>query len=110
MVDEYDSMIANGTWKLVDCPTNVKHIGYKWVYWIKYKSNGEVDKHKVRLVAKGFAQKEGIDYEETISPTSKWNTILMVINLAALYGWTLHQMDVKSVFLNGDLKEEVYMT
>jgi hypothetical protein len=61
-------------------------------------------------VAKGFSQKEGIDYEETFSPTTKWNTIRMVINLVAQHGWTLHQMDVKSDFLDGDLKEEVYMT
>jgi hypothetical protein len=109
MVDEYDLVIANGTWKLVDCPTNVKPIDCKWVYRIKYKANGEVDKYKARLVQKDLL-KEGIDYEETFSPTTKWNTIRMVINLAAQYGWTLHQMDVKSAFLNGDLKEEVYMT
>ena len=110
MVDEYDSMIANGTWKLIDCPTNVKPIDCKWVYWIKYKANGEVDKYKEILVAKWFSQKEGIDYEETFSPTTKWNTIKIVINLDAQYGWKLHQLDVKSSFVNGDLKEYVYMT
>ena len=110
MLSEYNSILENGTWKLVDCPSNVKPIGCKWVYWIKYKSNGEVDKYKARLVAKGFAQQEGIDYDETFAPTAKLNTIRTVINLVAQNGWKLHQMDVKSSFLNGDLKEEVFMT
>jgi len=70
MVNEYDFVIANGTWKLVDFSTNVKPISCKWVYRIKYKENGEVDKYKARLVSKGFSLKEGIDYEETFSPTS----------------------------------------
>ena len=70
MVEVYDSIIANGTWKLVDCPTNVKPINCKSVCRIKYKENGEVDKYKARLVSKGFSLKEGIDYEETFSPTS----------------------------------------
>ena len=110
MLSEYNSVLENGTWKLVDCPSNVKPIGCKWVYRIKYKSNGEVHKYKARLVAKGFSQQEGIDYDETFAPITKWNAIRIVINLAAQNGWKLHQMDVKSVFLNGDLKEEVFMT
>jgi hypothetical protein len=62
------------------------------------------------LLLKVFAQQEGIDYEETFAPIAKWNTIRMVINLAAHNGWKLHQMDVKSAFLNGDLKEDIFMT
>ena len=75
MVDEYQVVQDNNTQKLVDCPQNVKPIGCKWVYRIKYKKNGEIDKYKARLVAKGLAQQGGIDYEETFSPTAKWNTI-----------------------------------
>jgi hypothetical protein len=100
---EYDAVIKNQTWKIVECPKNVKPIGCKWVYRIKYKENGEIDKYKARLVAKGFSQKEGIDYEETFAPTTKWNTIRVVLALAAQNGWKVHQMDVKSAFLNGDL-------
>jgi hypothetical protein len=82
----------------------------KWVYRVKYKPNGKIDKYKERLVAKGFSQQEGIYYEETFAPIAKWNIIIMVINLAAHNGWKLHQMDVKSAFLNGDLKEDIFMT
>ena len=75
MQNEYDALIKNGTWKLVDPPIGTKPIGCKWVYKNKYKSDGSLDNHKARLVAKGYAQKEGIYYEETFSPTAKWATI-----------------------------------
>eukprot|EP00253_Pinus_taeda_P024709 PITA_24709 len=68
MQKEYDALIKNGTWKLVDPPLGTKPIGYKWVYKNKYKVDGSLDKHKVRLLAKGFAQKERVDYEETFAP------------------------------------------
>ena len=71
MQKEYDSLIKNGTWKLVDPPLGTKPIGCKWVYKNKYNADGSLDKHKARLVAKGFAQKEGVDYEETFVPTAK---------------------------------------
>eukprot|EP00253_Pinus_taeda_P003684 PITA_03684 len=110
MVEEYKAVQESNTWKLVDCPQSVKPIGCKWVYRIKYNQNGEIDKYKARLVAKGFAQQEGIDYEETFAPTAKWNTIHLTLALAAQKGWKVHQMDVKSAFLNRDLQEDVYMT
>ena len=103
-------MIKNGTWKLVDPPLGTKPIGCKWVYKNKYKADGSLDKHKTRLVAKGFAQKEGVDYEETFAPTAKWATIRTLFALAAQNGWKVHQMDVKTAFLNGDLKENVFMS
>jgi hypothetical protein len=109
MVEEYQAVIDNNTWKLVDCPTSVKPIGCKWVYRIKYNQHGEIDKYKARLVAKGFVHQEDIDYEETFAPTAKWNTIRLTLALAAQKGWKVHQMDVKSDFLNGDLQEDVYM-
>ena len=103
MVEEYQAVIDNNTWKLVDYPTSVKPIGCKWVYRIKYNQKGELEKYKARLVAKGFAQQEGLDYEETFAPTAKWNTIRLTLALAAQKGWKVHQMDVKSAFLNEDL-------
>ena len=90
MQNEYDALIKNGTWKLVDPLVGTKPIGCKWVYKNKYRSDGSLDKHKVRLVAKGYAQKEGIDYEETFSPTAKWATIRTLLSLAAQNGWKVH--------------------
>ena len=110
MQNEYDVLINNGTWNLVDPPVGNRPIGCNWVYKNKYKSNGSLDKHKVRLVAKGYAQKEGIYYEETFSPTAKWATIRTLLSLASQKGWKVHQMDVKIAFLNGDLKDNVFMS
>jgi hypothetical protein len=103
-------VIENGTWKLVDCPPDVKPIGCKWVYQVKYNPDKMIEKYKERLIIKGFAQYEGIDYGETFAPTTKWNTIQMVLALSTQKGWEVHQMDVKTAFLNGYLHEEVYMT
>eukprot|EP00253_Pinus_taeda_P017226 PITA_17226 len=83
MQKEYDALIKNGTWKLVDPPFGTKPIGCKWVYKNKYKVDGSLDKHKARLVAKGFAQKEGVAYDETFAPTTKWATIQTLFPLAA---------------------------
>eukprot|EP00253_Pinus_taeda_P024851 PITA_24851 len=110
MQKEYDALIKNDTWKLVDPPFGTKPIGCKWVYKNKYKANGSLDKQKARLVAKGFAQKDGVDYEETFAPTAKWATIQTLFALVAQNGWKVHQMDVKTAFLNGDLKENVFMS
>ncbi|KAH9318743.1 hypothetical protein KI387_020512 [Taxus chinensis] len=107
---EYQSVMKNNTWQLVDLPPGKKPIGCRWIFKTKYKADGTIDKYKARLVAKGYAQKEGIDYEETFSPTTKIKMIRMIFALAAQFGWKVHQMDVKSAFLNGDLQEEVYMT
>eukprot|EP00253_Pinus_taeda_P030504 PITA_30504 len=79
------------------------------VYRTKYGPDGKVDKHKARLVAKGFSQVEGIDYTETFSLVAKMNSIRVVLSLVASFKWEVHQMDVKSAFLHGDLHEEIYM-
>jgi hypothetical protein len=109
MIEGYQAVIDNSTWKLFYCPTSVQPIRCKWVYRIKYNQHGEIDKYKARLVAKGFAQHEGVDYEESFSSAAKWNTIQLTLALATQKGWKVHQMDVKSDFLNGDLQEDVYM-
>jgi hypothetical protein len=110
MQREYDALIKNGTWRLVDHPFIIKPIGCKWVYKNKYKFDGSLDKHKERLVEKGYAQKDGVDYTQKFAPTAKWGTIRTLFSLAAQKGWKIHHMDVKIAFLNGDLKEDVYMT
>ena len=110
MQSEHQSLLKNNTWVFSDLPPGKKPISCKWVYKIKYKSDGTLDKYKARLVAKGFFQRQGIDYEGTFAPTAKMSTIRLVLAMAAQFGWKVHQMDVKSAFLNGDLHEEVYMT
>ena len=86
-----------------------KFVRCKWVYKTKFGPDGKVDKHKVHLVAKGFSQVEGIDYIETFSPVAKMNSIRLVLSLATSLKWEVHQMDVKSTILHGDLREKIYM-
>ncbi|XP_059315208.1 retrovirus-related Pol polyprotein from transposon RE1 isoform X2 [Lycium ferocissimum] len=109
MQQEIAALEDNHTWSLVDLPPGKKPIGCRWIYKIKYKSNGEVERFKARLVAKGYSQKEGLDYGETFSPVAKMVTVRSVIALAAAKHWFIYQMDVHNAFLNGDLVEEVYM-
>jgi hypothetical protein len=95
---------------LTELPKHKNPIGCKWIYKLKFKSDGSIDKYKVRLVAKGYSQTQGIDYDETFAPIGKLNTMILLIALATKYHWKLHKLDVKSLFLNGELKEEVYLT
>ena len=100
--------MANNTWDLVPLPKGRKLVRCKWVYRNKYASDGSVERLRTKLVAKGFSQVEGIDYNETFAPVAKMNSIRLVLSLAALHNWEFHQMDVNSA-LHGDLHEEIYM-
>ncbi|UYV61519.1 hypothetical protein LAZ67_1005132 [Cordylochernes scorpioides] len=110
MKEEFDSLIENKTWELVDPPKGQNVIGSKWLFRRKYSSDGSLERYKARLVAKGYSQKYGIDYEETFAPVVRHSTIRTVLALAVEYDLLVHQMDVQSAFLNGDVKEEIYMT
>ncbi|KAL8125169.1 hypothetical protein AgCh_012735 [Apium graveolens] len=106
---EIDSIISNGTWELVDLPHGCSTIRCKWIFKRKLNPDDSIDKYKARLVAKGFRQRECIDYFDTYSPVSRMTTIRMLIALASIHGLIIHQMDVKTTFLHGDLEEEIYM-
>ncbi|RVX04712.1 Retrovirus-related Pol polyprotein from transposon RE2 [Vitis vinifera] len=106
---KFGALEKNGTWEITDLPIGKKPVGCKWIFTVKYKANGNVDRYKARLVAKGFTQSYGIDYQETFAPVAKLNTVCVLLSLAANLDWSLHQLDVKNAFLNGDLEEEVYM-
>ena len=106
---EVESILNNHMWELVDLPPGNKPLGYKWIFKRKLKDDGTIDKYKARLVVKGFRQKEGLDYFDTYSPVTRITSIRLLIALAAMYDLQIHQMDVKTAFLNGELEEEIYM-
>ncbi|GJZ94301.1 zinc finger, CCHC-type containing protein [Tanacetum coccineum] len=106
--DEIGSIIENNTWILSDLPPGCKPLGCKWIFKRKMKVDGTIDKFKARLVIQGFRKKEGIDYFDTYAPVAHITTIRLLLALAAIHNLVIHQMDVKTTFLNGDL-EEVYM-
>lgn len=109
MQNEIQALENNGTWSLVDLPPGKKALGSRWVYKIKYNSDGSIERLKARLVVFGNHQVEGIDYSETFAPVAKMSTVHTFLAVAAVKGWILHQMDVHNAFLHGDLHEEVYM-
>jgi hypothetical protein len=106
---EIDSILSNGTWELSKLLFGCKPVGCKWVFKKKLRSDGTIDKYKARLVAKGYTQKEGEDFFDTYSPVARMTTIRVLLSLVASYGLIIHQMDVKTSFLNGELDEEIYM-
>ena len=109
MRSELQALQANGTWTLTSLPAGTS-IGCRWVYKIKHRSDGSIERYKARLVAKGFTQLEGVNYQDTFPPTAKIIIVRCLIALAAARRWSLHQLDVNNAFLHGDLHEELYMS
>jgi hypothetical protein len=109
MEAEIDSIHKNQTWSLVPLPPNTKAISSKWVYKLKPGTRGNPAQYKTRLVARGFEQRDGVDYLETFAPVVRWETIRILVALVVHLGWPIHQRDVLTAFLNGILKEDVYM-
>ena len=109
MQTEIEALERNGTWTITDLPPGKKPIGCKWVYKLKYKSDGTIERHKARLVVRGDTQVEGLDFDETFAPVAKLVSVRLFLTVAVIKGWELHQLDINNAFLHGDLHEEVYM-
>ena len=109
MMEEYNSIMKNGVWDIVPRPEGKSVVTSKWLYKIKYAADGSIEKYKARFVARGFSQVEGVDYDETFAPIARFSSIRAVISIVAQMGWRIHQMDVKTTFLNGLLHQGVYL-
>ncbi|KAH9698654.1 retrovirus-related pol polyprotein from transposon RE1 [Citrus sinensis] len=107
--EEMRALEKNQIWEVTDLPKGKKTVGCKWVFTIKYNSNGTLERYKARLVAKRFTQTYDIDYLETFTPVAKLNTVRVLLSMAVNLDWPLQQLVVKNAFLNDDLVEEVYM-
>ncbi|CAI7894873.1 unnamed protein product [Closterium sp. NIES-53] len=109
MDSELKSIEENGTWELVELPEGRKEITSKWLFKIKSDADGNIERYKSRLKAKGYQQKEKVDYKELFAPVVKPTTLRTLLAGAAIKGWVVKQMDVTTAFLNGILKEEIFM-
>lgn len=109
MQDEYESLMKNNTWKLVNLPKNESVIDNRWVFKIKYNPDDSIERYKARLVVRGFTQQYGVNYSETFSPVVRYSSIRAILAISAVRKMNLVQFDVKTAFLYGDLSEDIYM-
>ena len=109
MNEEMESLTRNKTWQLKPLPEGRKAIGCKWIFKIKRGSDGKIDKYKARLVAQGYSQKFGVDYDEVFAPVVKQTTLRTFLTVAGMLKYTVRQYDIKTAFLNGVIEEEIYM-
>ena len=107
--EELQALATNHVWELVDIPKGANIVSNKWVFKLKRLPNGQVDRYKARLVARGFSQQYGIDYEETFAPVVRMESLRILLAIAAAEDLEIHQMDVITAYLAGELQEEVYM-
>lgn len=108
--EEYDALVKNGTRDLVPLDPNHNLVGCKWFFQTTHKYNGFIDRYKACFIAKGFYQHIGVDFHDTFSLMVKPISIRLVLSLSVCCGWSLRQLDVNNVFLQGNLYENVYMS
>jgi transposase InsO family protein len=106
---EYNTLVENGTWEIVDLPEGEKAIGSGWVFRVKHHEDGSIERFKARIVAKGYSQRPGLDYNESFAPTFRPATLRIIMALTAIEDLELRSVDITSAFTNGDLDEEIYM-
>ena len=109
MDEEIASLMANRTWTLEELPPGVQAIPVKWVFKVKAAANGGAERYKARLVAKGYRQRKGIDFDEVFAPVSKYATLRMLLAIVAAEDMELHQLDIKTAFLDGNIEEDIYL-
>eukprot|EP00253_Pinus_taeda_P005187 PITA_05187 len=109
MVEECDSIMRNSVWDVVPRLGDKSVVTSRWIYKVKQAADGNIEKHKARFFARGFSQVEGIEYDESFAPVARYSSIRSILALSAQMGWKIHQMDVKTTFLNGEIEEEVYI-
>jgi hypothetical protein len=109
MEPEYHALLRNETWTLIPPPPRVNVIDSKWVFKVKKHSDGSIERYKVRLVARGFWQRYGLDYADTFSPVVKPTIIRLLLSIVVTRGWSLRHLDLQNAFLHGLLEEEVFM-
>jgi hypothetical protein len=109
MIEQYELILKNEVWEVVPRPQGKSVVTSKWIYKIKHAADGSVEIFKARFVVRGFSQKEGIDYYEIFALVAGYTSIRVIISLASVFYWKLHQIDVKTAFLNGEVEQEVYI-
>ena len=108
-MDEYHSIMKNDVWEIVPRPEGKPVMTSRWLYKLKHAADGSVEKYKAMFVARRFSQVEGVDSDETFAPVARYTSIKGLISIAAKMGWKIHQMDVKTAFINGIIQEEIYI-
>jgi hypothetical protein len=109
MIKEYQSIIKNDVWDVVLRPKEISIVIFKWIYKMKHSTDDSIEKYKARFLACGFSQKEGIDYERTFSPMVRYTSIRTTLVITTVMKWKIHQMDMKTMFLDGVVEEKVYV-